>query len=274
MVSKSRRRARLLSRIFEFGMFVIAAAASAQPIQTVGAMLDQLASQVSRSRSYVVIPVAGHVTGAGGTEFRSDVTVVASVPQRVAVAWLAQGVDNSAEPLDFFEVGPDPAFFPDMIAATLGKSGLGALVVVGVTAEGAFDPNARLRAFARVWTPVPGCSGTSSLSMTGSSFVPPSYYSYLTGLILDAGHRGTVGVVNPEPLPIRAIAHIFRPDYSLVDEVEIVVPGRSMKQVPMPAADAGPVAVWIEVHDFHRFAAYATSVDQASGDAWLLSVLP
>ena len=266
------------SWIFFFGFLATGGALSARPVATVGEMLAELLGQPAGRSNYFVIPVAGHVVGAQGTEFRSDVTIGAAVRQRVAVAWLAQGVDSTAEGLDFLEVGPDPSFFSDMIAGTLGKTGLGALVVAAITADGALDPSGTLRGFARVWTPIPGCSGTSSFSMPGGMFVSPDFYNGLKGLLLDAGHRGTIGVVNPGAYPVTGIVHVFAPDYTPLGEIEVPVPGRSMRQVPIPATNVGLVSFWIELKEIHvfvgvpkAFAAYATSIDQVSGDAMLLS---
>ncbi len=123
---------------FGVGAFGVGAAVSAQPVATVGELLADVLAHHTASSNHFVIPVAGHVEDANGTEFRTEVTILAAGPQsrRVAVAWLAQGIDSSAQPLGSFQVGPAPAYFADMVATTLGKSGLGALVFARSRASG------------------------------------------------------------------------------------------------------------------------------------------
>lgn len=252
------------------GIFGFVGTLAAQSVATVGELLAGVLGQSADLPNYFVIPVAGHVEGANETEFRTDVTILASGPasRRVAVAWLAQGLDNSARPLEFLRVGPGPVFVADLVASALGQSGLGALVVAAVTPEGTLDRSARLRGFARIWTPVPGCSGTSSLALEPGRFRP--FFDPAIGLMVDAGHRGNFGVVNPNSTP-RAFT-VYAPSLA-----EITLPPASMQQFPISpsAAESGePVSVYIFVSDGGVFAGYATSVDQLSGDASLINFGP
>jgi hypothetical protein len=266
MKSSIRRVALIRAWIFGLGVFGVGAALPAQSVATVGELLAGVRVQPPGLQNYFVIPVAGHVQGVHDTEFRTDLTIFAGgpAPQRVAVAWLAQGVDSSAQPLDFFELGPAPAFFADMVASRLEKSGLGALVVAVVTPNGSLDSTARLTGFARVWTPVPGCSGTSSFAVEATRFT--TNLNSATGLLLDSGHRVTVGVINPN-----AGARTFT-GYFSDPTTEITVPPASMRQVRVPAAAYDrPISVFVGVDGGGMFAGYATSVDELSGDGWLVS---
>ena len=235
MSSPAQKASPLRTLILGIGAFWVVTILAAQPVTTVGELLARVVER-NYNVHYFVIPVAGHVDGAGSTEFRSDVTILslAATPQRVAVAWLAQGTDSSAQPLHVFSVGPTPAFFADMVATTLGQTGLGALVIMGVEPDGSPDLTARLTGFARVWTPVPGCAGTSSLAVEPTRF-EQDFATVATGLRLDAGHRGTIGVVNPG-----TETRTFEV-YSGGGPFEISVPPASMIQIPMPQAAAGPV---------------------------------
>ena len=235
MSSPAQKASPLRTLILGIGAFwEVVTILAAQPVTTVGELLARVVER-NYNVHYFVIPVAGHVDGAGSTEFRSDVTILslAATPQRVAVAWLAQGTDSSAQPLHVFSVGPTPAFFADMVATTLGQTGLGALVIMGVNRDGSPDLTARLTGFARVWTPVPGCAGTSSLAVEPTRF-EQDFATVATGLRLDAGHRGTIGVVNPG-----TETRTFEV-YSGGGPFEISVPPASMIPIPMPQAAAGP----------------------------------
>lgn len=259
-------------RIGIVGLVILGTAGTlpAQSVATVGELLAAVIDEGEDHPNYFVIPVAGHVEGANQTEFRTDVTILAAgyAPQKVAVAWLAQDLDNSARPLELLEVGPGPVFLADMVASALGQSGLGALVVAAVTPEGSIDRSARLHGFARVWTPVPGCSGTSSLAIEPGRF--RSSFHGATGLRVDAGHRGNFGLVNPNSRP-----QTFKvsPNYP---PVEVSVPAASMRQWPIPTANesGAPVEIFVGTDGGGPFAGYATSVDQSSGDGWLVNFGP
>ena len=259
-------------RVGTFALVILGCTATlpAQSVATVGELLAAVVGQSADLQNYFVIPVAGHVEGANETEFRTDVTILAagSGSQKVAVAWLAQGLDNSGRPLEFLRVGPGPVFVPDMVVRTLGQSGLGALVIAAVTSEGALDRSARLRGFARIWTPAPGCSGTSSLALEPGRFREGLLAA--TGLLLDPGHRGNLGLVNPN-----TSARTFLV-YPMYPTVEISVPPASMRQVPIPYANesGAPVEVHVQIDGGGVFAGYASSVDQFSGDGWLVNFGP
>lgn len=254
------RFARFRVGIFGLGILGGAGALTAQPVSTVGELLSHILPNTGNP-NYFVIPVAGHVDGFNGTEFRTDVTILAAggTSARIAVAWLAEGVDNTAQPLDFFEQGSTAVFYPDMVASPLGKTGLGALVVAAIGPDGSIDASARLSGFARIWSQAPGCTGTASIAVPGSAF--SGFVRAATGLLLDSGHRGTIGIVNPYA---QSKTYIATYSYPLT---EISVPPASMLQVPNPGASE----VLVYPKDSATFAGYATSVDQLSGDGWYVS---
>ena len=88
-----RRFARSRVWILVLAILAVDARARAQSVATVGELLAAVVGHSADLRNYFVIPVAGHVSGANETAFRTDVTILAagSGSQKVAVAWLAQG---------------------------------------------------------------------------------------------------------------------------------------------------------------------------------------
>jgi len=262
------------TRVGLLGLAALAAGSvlSAQAPATV----RDLVSEVLHKRpaaNYFVIPVAGHVVGVNGNEFRTDVTISAAAPTRVAVAWMAQNADNSSRPLSFFDVGPRPAFLEDMVEISLHETGLGALVVAAVAPDGTVDTAARITGFARIWTAASGCSGTSSLAVRSGRFGNGgSAYGFSAyGIRLDEGHRANLGIVNPNPVPIVVQGFVSSPQFA------ISVPPFSMRQVPIPApadtsADGTIDVSFVSASGGAFFAGYAVSVDQVSGDGWLVSL--
>src|SRR2546426_5821531 len=86
------------------------------------------------SASQLLIPAAGSTAGANGTFWRSDIAVAnfADHDQLVRLQWLPQGASSTFSKtitlhrLDFVRSN-------DFVAEILGQSGLGAVLVTGVT---------------------------------------------------------------------------------------------------------------------------------------------
>lgn len=265
------------SRSIRVGLLGLAALAGGSGLsaQAPATVRDLLSGVLHRhpAESYFVIPVAGHVVGVNGDEFRTDVTIAAAASTRVAVAWMAQNADNSSRPLSFFDVGPRPAFFEDMIESSLHETGLGALVVAAIAADGTVDAAARISGFARIWTAASGCPGTSSLSVRAGRFgnAGSAYGFSAYGIRLDAAHRANLGIVNPNPAAMVVRGIVASAPFA------ISVPPLSMRQVPIPApadpAVDGTIGVTFLAAPGGAFlAGYAVSVDQVSGDGWLVSL--
>ena len=81
--------------------------------------------------------------------------------QRIGVGWMAQGQNNSNNPLQYFSVPANAtAAINDFVGTQLAKSVLGGLFIEGVDSAWNIDTNAALDGFSRVWTPQPGSSGS------------------------------------------------------------------------------------------------------------------
>src|SRR5262249_17937898 len=117
---------------------------------------------------------AGSVQGAGGTYFRSDVTIInhRNADQIIAIGWLAQGVDNSNELTQLFHIpARTPIIRAHFVANPLGKAGLGAVLALAQTAGGAADSGAQIDGFSRIWTNQPGAQGTVSQGFPSVSII-------------------------------------------------------------------------------------------------------
>jgi hypothetical protein len=223
----------------------------------------------------ILIPAAGSVQGGNGTFFRSDVTVLnyRNSNQNVQFQWLPQGSSGSAVAPVVVTMSPQSGLnSEDFVATILHQTGLGAIVITGVTAQGATDPNAQLIATSRIWTPQPNAtSGTNSQQFNG---VPVSAINSTTLAVIgqrrDDRYRTNVGVVN-----LDTQTQIFRVDVQSSAGIEsqmVTIPGRSLSQVSLPGASSTlPLQILVSCQSSlptNAFLAYGSSVDNVTGDAW------
>jgi len=221
---------------------------------------------------------AGSLAGANGTFFHSDVSIAnyRSVAQRIGIGWLALGVDNSNESLQFFSIPANTtAFLDDFVTATLGKSGFGAVLVFGVDNFGNNDGAAVLDGQSRIWTFQPGSSGKVSLGLPSVDLDDESGFSpaFALGLRQDASARTNVGIVN---LDTNGIAHTFTVTARGLNKTAtftVKVPALSVNQVAIPAGTYGDLSLQITADaDGFSWSAYGVSVDSITGDSWVSHV--
>ena len=222
--------------------------------------------------SSFLFAAAGSVHGVGGTYFRSDVTIFnyRSVSQRIALGWIAQGVDNSAAPLQYMTLDANtPYILPDFVPTTLGQTGLGAVLISGVTSTGDPDSSALLGGFSRIWTPQPGQNGSVSQAFPSVSVLDSlgGDPAWALGNRHDSDFRTNVGIVN-----LDSVAHDWTVGVNgLLGETSfsVSVLPVSMRQVPLPAGTYGDLVLSFESTGFDfGWSAYGASVDNISGDSW------
>jgi hypothetical protein len=256
---------------------------------TVGAMMTRL--QASGSRRARPAPQAiyldttlpaflfqggGSVEGKGGTFFHTDAMIAnyRSIDQTIAVGWLAQGVDNSNAPLQYFTIpARTTVSLEDYVTATLGKSGFGAVVVVGVDSLGAPDGSATLDGQSRVWTYQPASSGKVSLGLPAVDLMDAigNAPGYGLGLRNDATARTNIGIVN-----LDSAAHTWT--VALFGEAKtasftVSVPAYSVIQAAVPDGSYGNLFFSLTPDaDGFAWSAYGVSVDNVSGDSWVSHV--
>jgi hypothetical protein len=224
-----------------------------------------------------LFPSAGSVQGAGGTFFKSDGMLVnhRNAMQRVSMGWIAQGVNNGSRPLKYFNLNAvTPYVFKDLVAnpSLLGESGLGAVLVTGVTSTGALDSGATLDGFSRIYTNQPGAQGTVSLAFPSISVLDSlgNSFAYAIGLRHDTGFRTNVGVVNLDSVPHTWTVTVNGEPPSPITNFTITVEGYSMRQVPIPAGNYGILLVALTPNaSGFWWSAYAASVDNITGDGWV-----
>jgi len=225
--------------------------------------------------SAFLIPAAGNLQGNNGTFFRSDVTFgnFNGVSQNIGVGWLQTGKDNSSAPLTFFTIPASSIVaINDFVGTTLKTSGLGALLIIAFDATGKnADSEAFIDGFSRIWTPQPGSSGTVSQSFPAVSLFDSvdDSTAFALGLRQDASYRTNVGVVN-----LDSVVHTWTiTSLNTNATMTLQVQPFSLSQTGVPASFAGAngnLSLSYDVPDANiTWSAYASSVDNVTGDGWV-----
>jgi hypothetical protein len=227
--------------------------------------------------SAFLIPAAGSVQGSNGTFFRSDVTIgnFNGVDQNIGVGFLVQGQDNTKQPLTHFIVPANSVVtINDFVATQLKTSGLGALIFFAFDAAGATtDTEAFIDGFSRIWTPQPGTTngGTVSQSFPAVSLLDSSdnFTAFTMGLRADSNFRTNAGIVN-----LDTVAHTWTvASINTGQSMTVVVQPFSLSQPGVPVSfgsSAGNLSLTFDVDATQFFwSAYASSVDNRTGDGWV-----
>jgi hypothetical protein len=228
----------------------------------------------------LLIPAAGSVQGANGELFRSDITIRSyrlQTVQLVRLQWLPEGSSGAAVRPVTVTIEPlETLASEDFVSQVLGQSGLGAILVTGVTSSGEQDPEANLVATERIWSNQPRSSGTVSQNLPVLATTELATYTVeILGLRRDSRYRFNVGVINIDSAP-----HTFRISTGTMtttrEIVDIVVPALSMQQVTMAGGAVDILQAFVSNLDagvvpnpaISSWIAYGSSVDNVTGDSW------
>jgi len=231
--------------------------------------------ELETADSAFLIPAAGSVQGSNGTFFRSAVTFgnFNGVTQNIGVGWLKVGSDNTNAPLTYFTIPANSIVtVNDFVATTLKTSGLGALLIIAFDATGNnADTEAFIDGFSRIWTPQPGSTGTVSQSFPAVSILDSfdNFTAFALGLRQDANYRTNVGVVN-----LDSAVHTWTiTSLNTNATMTLQVQPYSLSQTGVPASFAGSsgnLSLTYDVADTNiTWSAYASSVDNVTGDGWV-----
>jgi hypothetical protein len=234
----------------------------------------QLVATRASSQQFL-IPAAGAQPGNGGTFFRSDVTIInyRSADQRVRLQWLPQDVTGAGgASVETTIAASSGIASEDFVTTVMQRSGLGAILVTAIDATGAFDPRAQLVGTSRIWTPQPGSSGTTSQSLPS---IPTGDISSSAVAILgarrDARYRTNVGIVNLSNDVQSFQVVIFGSFGTETRQIDVQPLSMVLFAVPGPSSTL-PLQIQVQnvttVSRSQSFVAYASSVDNITGDAW------
>ena len=223
----------------------------------------------------LLIPAAGSTAGANGTFFHSDISIVnlASHDQIVKIQWLPQsGAAGSTTTLTIpAQSGIRSA---DFVATYLNQTGLGAMIVTGVTNTGVPDASALLYVTTRVWTPQPNTAGTTSQSLPA---IPLSTVNTQVAALFAMGgadnpsnYRTNVGIVNLDPVNAQTY-QVLLPGL-LAQAIQVTIAPMSMQLVGLGSGLGPTQEILIQnvttAGRSNSWMAYGSSVDNVTGDAW------
>ena len=227
----------------------------------------------------VLIPAAGNTTGNAGTHFKTDLYVMnfRSTQQRIEVAWMPMGGNNCSRSTSVITLNTGWRAYEDFVGRTLNTSGLGSLLLVGITSGGAVDSSARIDANSRIWTPNPTkFQGTVSLPFPGvnNTDLTGNVRSYILGLRQDGQFRTNIGIVNLSTTAQRFQREVYGTTNPGPATNQVEVPGCSMVQEGAPAGTWGNLlASVVPLGNPVSWSAYGASVDNLTGDGWIVQAI-
>lgn len=227
----------------------------------------------------VLIPVAGSVQGANGTFFHSDIMIgnFADHNQTIRLQWLPQGVSSTFSTTIVLGSRSGIRGF-DFVHDQLGQSGIGAILVTGVTDTGAFDASAAIYVSSRIWTKQPGTNGNTSQTLPAlpTSAIDTTSATIYSLSFENGSDRTNVGIVNLDPAQAQTfqIVFLFSP---LPAAFPVTVPPMSMRQVSI--VGFGGFDIFIDnstpaATRSTKWVAYSSVVDNITGDAWSELAVP
>ncbi len=218
---------------------------------------------------WFVIPAAAHVEGAQNTFWRTDVTIVNPYGWRsitVEVKLLVTGQNNTYGAEHSFTIGANQQLvLEDVVSTTFGITGTGALVLEST--DGAY-----FTASARTYT---GDTATFGQTENGQRSVCHSHDNALISGVRDnSRYRTNIGVVNAASRPAEIRARVYGDDGSLVATKVFELEPWSHQQVSLRSFGGAVASGYLRwdclTTDYTQWVAYASVVDESSGDAVFL----
>ena len=217
---------------------------------------------------WYIIPAAASNPGVNGTYWRLDISILNPYswrPITVKMWFLAEKKDNSIAPVKAFTINPGAQVtLADVVGSQFGVTGKGALLLD--TADGAyFTTNARS------YTTSSG--GTYGHEVPGQYMVRgPNAKAFTAGIRVDSVFRTNIGAVNGSRSSITVRADVLDTVGSIAGSYTFNLPPFGTEQVAVSSFSSlqGPGSIrWtcVSSNSGVEWVAYATPVDNASGDA-------
>lgn len=257
-----------MKRLIAVAVFLAATTASASVVQPLGAAPS------------VLIPAAGSAAGANGTFFRTDVTIInfQSHDQGVQLQWLPSSGTGSMITTTFTLHALTGVRSADFVHDYLNTSGIGSIIITGV-AGSAVDPTAVLFVSARIWSPEPGTTGTTSQSFPAIPMstlnTPGAAALFSLGGPPDLNNfRVNVGIVNADPNNAQTfVVQVSSPTGGTPSTSTWTLAPMSMQQFSIGSnlSTLGQVSIQnitATAMKSNLWTAYGSTIDNVTGDAW------
>ena len=219
-----------------------------------------------------VLPIVGSTPGQGGTYFRSETVILnrRTVAQNVAIYYFptSGGTTNCSRTPRILQVPAETwVVWTDFVADYLGTSGLGAVIVIGVTSSGSVDANASIDGNSRIWTVVPGTTGTASQNFASVSLFMPAGGQSSFGLRHDEFYRTNYGIFNYGSTTRNY--SVFVNGLRGSNSTSVNVAPCMLVLANVPAGTYGGFELYISAADGGEdYFTFGSSVDNTTGDSW------
>jgi hypothetical protein len=235
--------------------------------------------------SEILLPVVINASGLNGTFFKTDgfFANFRNSNQEVLLRFVTSGVSGAGQtPIRntinaLTSVSAVDVLGPE--SGELARSGVFALLITAVLpGTNTVDPNGKLLAMFRIWTPQPGSAGTASFGAWG----PPSDNIHgfngaiALGLRQNAAFRTNVGLVNLDPVNTRSWTVTIL-SAGTPTTITIALAPLAMQLIAVPATITPSPNGYVSVlfvpaatpgTDF-RWSAFGVTADNITGDSWL-----
>ncbi len=232
---------------------------------------DDVSFVVDAQEAELYVPAAGNNAGKKGTYWTTDLSVhnPMAIPLSVSGAYLNSAGDNSAAPfVTLATVSPGATVSLANVVATIGYAASG---TVRLRCSATSGP---VQAIVTAHTTTPGSSGGSFGQGAVAQPAPSGSRFAVSGLVQGAAFRTNVGVVNTTAAQATVRVRVLAGDGSTVAAATWTIGPYGWRQVALTdlgvsTLDRGTLAV-----DGAGILAYATPVDQTTGDSMYLPAQP
>ncbi len=221
------------------------------------------------------IPASASANGRNGTFWTTTGWFANNthVPVELKATFLRQGQDNSSALGDLTTIGTIPAsgyLEVEDLAARIGGSGLSGAIYIEATATADGLPSTLVDATSYTFTPNPAGSGGYGQGVPAVGVGSKSMV-VIPGLYQGDEYRTNIGILNTTASQFDVKVWVCQPNGTVLGSATWTLRPYEQKQVPVTSlgvsSAAGGYVAFSRTGNFGSFQAYATVVDQYTGDA-------
>lgn len=227
------------------------------------------------AKQVLFIPASASAHGQNGTFWTTTGWFANNVdlPVDLNAAFLRQGQDNSSALTSLTKIGTVPAggyLEIQDVAAKIGGAGLSGGIYIEATAQGSGLPATLVTATTYTWTPNPGGSGGYGQGLPAVGVGAKSAV-VIPGVYQGADYRTNIGALNTSGVTVEIDVRVLGPSGSELGSATWTLKPYEQKQISVTAlginSASGGFVTLTRLGTGGSFSAYASVVDQSTGDA-------
>jgi hypothetical protein len=228
------------------------------------------AASGSQLVDWYIIPAAAHTEGAQGTFWRTDVSIANPYSWRnilVLMKYLPADQDNTDAVLEDFTLAAGAELLlEDVVSTVFETTGVGALLVYS-------EGNAVFTVSARTYTGSDATYGQTENGQGAPQTGPGT--AFVTGIIENDRYRSNIGAANASDVALAIRARVYGATGTQCGNENLTIPPWSQTQISVASICDGVESGYVRWDAASsapnlRWVAYASVVDNASGDAVFL----